>query len=206
MIWTFQIGNPDWGEKFASLLDQRLKQMLPERCLWEILQGQESEIRQRAALMLLGWFLKGNKQLQRATELDDLAEVANQIQRSINAALRVSMYKVRTLMVRDLKRFTQFNDKKHSAQCIHPALHKNTWELPFEAQRSLLLLLLEDAESTRAIAPSHAGMVRRMVDHSMTQADIAKELGISRPAVNQRIKGVGAAIAKSLEKAEFPIA
>ena len=156
--------------------------------------------------MLLGWFLKGNKQLQRATELDDLAEVANQIQRSLNAAIRISTLKVRKSLARDLKRFTQFNEKKHFGHCLHPALHRNVWELPFEAQRSLLLLLVEDAESTRAIAPSHAGMVRRMVDHSMTQADIAKELGISRPAVNQRIKGVGAAIAKSLEKAEFPTA
>jgi hypothetical protein len=204
LVWTFQTGNPKWGEKFARLLDERLKQMLPEGRLREILQGQESEIRQRAALMLLDWFLRGNRELQLATEIKDLGEVANQIQRSINAAIRISTMKIRRSLIRDLNRFVEYNEKEHTTSCIHPALRVNVWELPFEAQQSLLLLLLEGAETTRAVSPSQTSMVRRMIDLSMSQADMAKDLGISRPALNQRISHVGSVVRSSLEKTEFP--
>lgn len=205
IIWTFQVGNPKWGEKFASLLDRRLKQILPEGRLRDLLEGQESEIRQRAALLLLQSYLNGNRILQSATEREDLAEVANQIQRSINASLRLASCRVRRALDRDRKRFTELDESVHSSSVMHPAWRKKVSELPFEARRSLLLMLLEDGVRARSISKANSHMVREMIDSDMTQADMAREIGISRPAVHQRISSVGAAIAASLEKTEFPI-
>ena len=44
-----------------------------------------------------------------------------------------------------------------------------------------------------------------MVDQELSQSKMAKELGISRQAVNQRIRFVAAELNEALEKAEFPI-
>lgn len=205
MLWTFQSGNPKWGEKFAFLLDMRLKQMLPEGRLKDLLEGQESEIRQRAALMLLQSYLRGNQRLQSATEREDMAEVANQIQRSINASLRLASCRVRHALQQERKRFSEFDEELYADPHSHPACRENVSELPYEAQRSLLLLLLEEGVRARSISSVNSNMVREMISSDVTQAGMARELGISRSAVHQRINDVGAAVKATLEKKEFPI-
>jgi len=205
MIWTFHVSHPQWGRKLASLIDERLRQMLPEGCLKDVLIGQESEIRQCAALMLLQRFLNGNQQLQFATEQKDLAEVANQLQRSISASLRIASRRLRRSLQRDRSRFTEFNEIANTQKTIHPACREKVCELPFEAQRSLLLLLLEEGVRARSISPANSRMVQLMVDQELSQTEMAAELGITRQAVNQRIRCVAEGLEDSIEKAEFPL-
>ena len=205
LAWNFQRRTPRWSERFASLLDERLKQMLPEGCLREILHGQESEIRQRATLLLLERFLMGNQHLQKASESDDMEEVANQIQRSISASLRIASYRVRRSIQRDRGRFTEFDEAEHSKQSLHPAEIKYVRELPLEAQRQLLLFLLEEGVRSSAISTANSQIIHQMVDQELSQTEMAKELGISRQAVNQRIRCVAAGLNEALERAEFPM-
>jgi hypothetical protein len=205
MSWTFQMNHPRWGENFASLLVQRLKQILPDNSLREILKGQEPEIRQEASLMLLQRFLQGNQHLHQAAEREDLADVANQLQKSIGAALRLGRLRILRSIHSQRKRFTEFEEEKHFAQSIHPSFHIHVGQLPYEAQRLLLLFLLEEGVMKRMISGSNAQIVQRMLDHGISQSCMAIELGVSRQAVNQRIRCVGEVVRESLEKTEFPI-
>jgi len=178
--------------------------MLPEGCLRDILQGQESEIRQRAVLLLLERFLRGNHLLTKATENNDLTQVANQIQRSINAALRLSKSKVQSSILRDRRRFIEFDERVHSSQDLHPSCREKVSELPLETQRSLLLLLLEEGVRERSISEANSTMVHQMMEQGMSQSEMAEEMGISRQAVNQRIRCVADVVQEELEKREFP--
>jgi len=48
-------------------------------------------------------------------------------------------------------------------------------------------------------------MVHQMMEQGMSQSEMAEELGISRQAVNQRIRCVAEGLEDSIEKAEFPL-
>ena len=135
----------------------------------------------------------------------ELWPTRSQITASISASLRIASYRVRRSIQLDRGRFTEFDEAEHSKQSLHPAEIKYVRELPLEAQRQLLLFLLEEGVRSSAISTANSQIIHQMVDQELSQTEMAKELGISRQAVNQRIRCVAAVLNEALERAEFPM-
>lgn len=174
---------------------------MPTGRLRGILAGLEDEVRQNAALMLLEQYFQGNHRLDDARENLDLAAAANQIQRSINAALRLSQFRLRRALFRDSQKFTQFDEIHHTP--VYNTHNLHTFELSFEARRTLLVSLLERSVRERSLPKTSADMIGHMIDQGMTQAQMARELGISRAAMSLRISRISEVVQSTLETTEL---
>jgi len=200
--WIFHQSTRGWGERFAELLDQRLRQIMPKGRLSGILNGLEDEVRQNAALLLLEQYFHGNHRLHEARQNLDLVAAANQIQRSINAALRLSQIRLRRTLYSESQRFIQFEEIHHAP--THSPDCRHMFQLPFEDRLRLLVSLLEKSVTDRSLSKPSAEMIREMIDRGITQVQMARELGISRAALSQRISKISDVVQNALETTELP--
>ncbi len=206
--WVEYYRKPDDAaleRRLVTILDLVLNQTLPERKYFGLLHGRKAEIRQEALLCLLQRYLVGNQRLLETTLSGDLKAIANQLRRSIHAAVWVSVRKLHREIRKERNRFVRYDtvDESAFATTSHPAEYKTLWALPFEAQQALVLLTLRKGIAEHRLPAKSAHMALDMVEGPMSSAQMARTLGVTRQAVHQRLKPVRNYLRKSIDTEEF---
>lgn len=204
--YCFTPSCPSAREELANHLDRLLQQRLPDDCAAP-LQGMEGDIRQKAHLRLIGKYLAGNAQLLEATASGDLAEVANQLRKSVSGAVRTECNSLRRKLNRDLTHIEEGTDPDTvlAPRTMHPANRTALWELPFEQQQLLVFVALEKAVTQDLVSSRSAGLAREMVEDGKSQSDVARSRGITRQSVHEALGPVREVIAELIESEEFPL-
>ena len=207
--WLSYCRDPECREvcgHFAIKLDALLKSRVPDGLYQGILKGLEDEVRQEAYLLLVGKYLAGNSDLIAATAAGSRKEITNQITKSLCGSIR----SVRQTMKRLRWRYLELHpcgvdlDTCPQVICEHPAQRTSLWVLPFELQRQMVFASLQNAIQEKLLVARSARIAMTMVDEGLTQSDIAKSLGISRPAVHQMLAPVRDYLKRDIETREFP--
>jgi hypothetical protein len=198
---------PSAREELASHLDLLLQQRLPDGYHATPLQGMEGDIRQKAHLLLIGRYLAGNAKLLEATASGDLAEVANQLCKSVGGAVRAECDSLRKKLDRESEHIEEGSDPDSipDLQNTHPANRRALWELPFEQQRLLVFAVLEKAVVQELVSSRSAGLARELVEDGKSQSDLARSCGVSRQSVHEALGPVREILAKLIESEEFPL-
>jgi hypothetical protein len=203
--WLAFATTPDDKRKLndlADLLEREVRLRLPDDSLGSGF-GNEADIRQKTCLRLLESHLAGNRELIGATQTRSYAKMAVQIVYSINSALRIERKRAIRKTARELKRTRELTED-NGGSCSHPA-GQTYWELPYEIQRELALTALALAVSQRLLTNANAAIARKMIEDDLTEAQVARELGVSRQAVNQQLKRVRKHLAKVVATQELPL-
>jgi hypothetical protein len=196
LAWIELTRSPQDGQyRFHDLLAALLKTRIPDGSASGILQNREDELRQSAHLILLR-YLPGNSTLASAVEDQDLKTIRDQIERSINAAIRMASLRLRRSL--GLNRLLWLPIQT----CLHPSLRRTLWDLPIDDQQAIVLMLLRRAPDW--IPRGTVIMTILMVEANISQAWMAQLLGISRQAVHRRLIPVRIYLCEAIKEVEFP--
>jgi hypothetical protein len=181
---------------FANRLDFALSVIFPNGTMGGSMQGTEDEIRQNAAILLLNKFLAGNRKLMAATAKTNKKQILNQINRSMLAALKVCRRQLSRKITKERIMLDELLAEDPRLPNVLPKLNTKLWELPFALQHILALKLLQISVQTKQTSKASTKVVEAILDGKMTQAQMARKLGVSRSAVSQTVQSV----TKSLRK------
>jgi len=184
---------PECQQRLNALavnLDKLLRARLPEDTLKGLLKGREREIQQDAHLLLLSRFLSGNRKLLQATRTGTHSEILNQVQRSISAAVNINMRRLRRMLSQESNRWVPLPEDAGSFGRYDHVSNRGYWELPYPIQRELALLMIRRALQQARITRGSAMLATTMIEQNLTQAEMARQLRVSRSAVNQRLASV----------------
>ena len=206
--WLAYTTEPDCKKKaqeFELELNKTLKCWVPDGTQTGVLTGLESEIRQRAAILLIDRFLAGNAGLTSSTPSGSVPESRKYLAQAINGAVKYSR--------QDILRYESGVAAKHEfredinslAFVPHPTQRRNVWELPLDLQLQLVLAGLRMAIREKEIPLKTVEMIRRMIKNGSSASDIARQLKISPQAVHQRLRKIGEYLWNHIEKTEFPL-
>ena len=109
--WIEHLAAPSQNslDALTNLLNEQITTLVPlDRFGGTILQGHESAVRQDALIMLSGGFLKGNSKLVEATATHDHGRVAEELMRSLSAAIRFVRLRIRREIVKEQRRVFPF--------------------------------------------------------------------------------------------------
>lgn len=200
-------GDSEAMDRLARELEGQLLKYLPKRSRSGILCGREGEIRQEALLLLLQRYLGGNTSLLKATKKQSLAEISQELRRSILGALQASQRKLIHKLRRELKQ-TDYCERIEDhllGVCCHPSEHNSVWQLPYEGQRELVFAGLRIAIAKHLLPTGSAELVIKMIEENLTQSAMAEATGVSRQAVSQRLTPVRKYLKRYVEETEFPL-
>jgi DNA-binding CsgD family transcriptional regulator len=175
---------------FAQELDFALRVKFPSGTLGDIMRGAEPEIRQDAALLLLGKFFHRNSELATATAAADIPEIANQLARSMAEALNICYFRIRRCRVKETIRQVELLSDDPRLPSMEAANRRHLWQLPFALRHLLALKLLQISVESKQTTKASAKVVAAILDGKMTQAQMARKLGVSRSAVSQTVHSV----------------
>jgi DNA-directed RNA polymerase specialized sigma24 family protein len=204
--WISFCASPDNQDELARQLDALLKSRLPDGRCQEPIAGQEDEIRQEAYLLLVQRYLSGNPALFDATEVLDMDEIAEQIERSARASLTAVK---RAMKKAALKRAHRHDDDTSlDAVCgaDHPANRGNLWALPYEVQRALVFSTLRRAADENLLPQQSVSLATDMIELDLTQSLVAKAQGVTRQSVHQHLARVREVLKSEITHVEFPMA
>lgn len=167
-------------------------------------QQREGEIRNNTNLFLLKSFLRGNRELAKATSRGDAKRINEELERSIHAAVKIQKKRINREIQKDLDRLTEFDEFRTPvfAPC-HPSLAKGLRDLPPSLQSEHLLGAISDSLARQEINNDTAELIREMTDEGMTPARAARIHQVSRNAMRQRLRRAAKSINRSLEKREL---
>ncbi len=186
----------------AELLEAEVRRRIPHNSQEDLL-GIRDEIIQKTCLRLLGGHLSGNPKLLLATRSGSVAVISYQLRVCISTALKYERKEAIRRAVRHNARQTELTEDNGGVS-LHPA-GRSFWELPYEVQRELALAALRLAVTQRLLTASNAAMAIRMIEGNLTEAEVSREMGISRQAVNQRMEKVRKHLPKMIDTQEFPL-
>jgi len=181
---------------FAAELDYALREKLPSGTLGDIMRGAEPEIRQDAAILLLDNYFLRNPELTAATAAANTAEVANQLARSMAKAIRICYMRLRRRRYKETTRQVELLSDDPRLPFVEATQRRHLWQLPFALRHMLALKLLQISVQKKQTTKASAKVVTALLDGKMTQAQMARKLGVSRSAVSQTVHSV----AKNLQK------
>ncbi|CAN5781458.1 hypothetical protein BH09VER1_BH09VER1_17810 [soil metagenome] len=185
-------------------LDRAIRESLPAGTFRDVLRGREQEFWQDANILLLQRFLVGNPRLTKATREVDTNEIANQLYRSISASLKISIARRRRIGRMEERRFREITDADIGL-CYHPAC-RQFWALPSAVQFEITRIALQHAVASNLLSSASVKVARLMLAKNFNQSKAAREIGISRQAINQRLKPVGRFLNAYITHLEFPMA
>jgi len=189
----------------ASAIEEEIRIRLPDYFFRGILGGYEAEIRQDAILMLLGRYLTGNRDLSHYTAAGDPAGIANELGRSIGAAIRFAKLRLKRRLATGQNRSEELTEE-NGGFYDHPAKRKGFFALPYHAQLQLCLAALRVALSSKRVSPASAKVAMLMIEEGLSEAEAARVLGISPSGINQLLKKVRKHLPRIINNSEFPLA
>lgn len=188
-------------EKLAVMLDQRLRAVHPDGS-W--IQQREGEVRNNANLMLLESFLRGNRKLIEATLQNNQERIAEEIDRSMLAAVSIQKKRILAQIKSDANRLAEFDEFTIPVYAPeHPSLRRELSNLSPGLMREHFLGAVEDALSSEELSLETAQLIREMADEGMSSAKAARRRRISRNAVRQRLRRAASGINRALERRDF---
>lgn len=165
----------------TEYLNEQIQRQVPlDRFMGTILQGHEAIVRQDALIMLSGGFLLGNKQLLQATAIDDFDLVADQIMRSLAAAIRFVRLRVRRKIVDEQRRMLPLIGDVHSSG--GPVLESDTQDL--KAIESTLKRALREHRLTLL----DQKLAIAVICDGENYKKVSRRLGISKSQGYRRLK------------------
>lgn len=204
--WIAFCTSPEAAQsELACHLDALLKAGMPDGRCQGPMSGQEDEIRQEAYLLLVQRYLAGNAALFDATEALDEQEIAEQIQRSARASLRVTKRSITKAVLRRAKMHDHEVDIDAVCGADHPANRASLWALPFEVQRELVFSILRRAAEENLLPTRSLSVARDMLELELSQTRVAKNHGISRQSVHQHVERVREVLKRAMARTEFPL-
>jgi predicted DNA-binding protein YlxM (UPF0122 family) len=203
--WISFCASPDNQDELARQLDALLKSRLPDGRCQEPIAGQEAEIRQEAYLLLVQRYLSGNPALFDATEVLDMDEIAEQIERSARASLTAVKRAMKKAALKCAKVHDEGADIDAVSGSEHPANRTNFWALPHELQRGLVFATLRRAVNENRLTQRTISIAVNMLESERGQSPAAKAHGISRQSVHQHLSRVREVLKTEIAHAEFPM-
>jgi len=208
--WLDYCANPDCSmarDLLAVHLDELIQSRIPTGHYDGIMKGWEKDVRQEACLLAISNYLGGNPELIAATAGGCLAEIDNQICKSVNASIKTAFRALRKSLARHHALHVYGVDPEafKQASCVHPAQRKILWELPFEVQRAIVFAALKNVVVENHLCARSVDVVIEMVDKALSQSAMAEKHGVTRQTINERIAPVRRLIAALVETQEFPL-
>jgi hypothetical protein len=209
--------------KLAEAMEWEIRIRLPDSAFQGMLAGAGRAIRQDANLLLLTGIpetepdagvapgkkkrrregmLAGNADLLRATIKGKFAEVGNQLERSIRAALSIARRRAARAIWKHLSRYEEVAEEKVGSY-KHPS-DNSFGELPYEIQKQIALAALKIAVSEKTLSEKNAAPAAVMIKKNLSEAQAARKLGISPQAVNEHLQKVKKHLPKIIDSQEFP--
>ena len=137
--------------------------------------------------MLFVNLLAGNRELAIATRNRKQLEVTRQLHRSASAALKFSRWKLLKKSCREVTLFRLDEENIDAVSCQHTSSFNALHRLPLDAQQKLVLDTIREAVAQLQLGPNTAELARTLIEENVTQTELAKSLGVTRQAVNQRV-------------------
>ena len=206
--WLAFVQSPDAEpaqNRFATELNNLVRKFLPAGSLMEPLRNMREDLCQEAGLLLFSKLLAGNTSLVAATRARNRTEIAGQIRRSVSAAIRFSKWKLLKDLADRPEQLHPDKDKSEIFNCQHPANFKSLRDLPMEAQHKVVLGMLRRAVRELHLTSRNADLAQTLLENNLTQADLARTLGVTRAAIHQRLKPVWRFLRKAISEEEFPL-
>jgi len=206
--WIAFVQTPDdepARNRFATELNDLARKFLRSSALIPPLKSLSDDLSQEACLLLFSTLLTGNKHLDAATRARHRSMIAGQLRCSVSAALRFAKWKALKKLVRTPDHPQPAKEKREIVTDQHPANFRALSELPFETQQKLVLDMLRQAVRELHLTSDHAELARTLLENDLTQADLARSLGVSRQAVSQRLNPVWRYLRKAIDDQEFPL-
>jgi hypothetical protein len=153
-------------------------------------------------------YLAGNTDLVVATALGDQWAITEEIQKSLGGSIRAvsKTLKKQLLYHQKMHVYGEDLDTHANNSCVHPACHKNIWELPFDLQRQIVFASLRIAIRDNLILARSARLALEMLEKGLSQSQIARSRGVSRQAVHAVMAPVRQHLAMIVATQEFPLA
>jgi len=206
--WLAFVETPDKESaqnRFATELNDLVRKFLVAGSLMEPLRNMREDLGQEASLLLFSRLLAGNKELVAATRAGNRKEIAGQIRRSVSAAIRFSKWKLFSKLAGRPVQLQPDKDKREISTYQHPANFKALRELPLDAQHKLVMNMLRRAVRELHLTPGNADLAQTLIENNLTQAELARSIGVTREAVHQRLKPVWRFLRKAIDDEEFPL-
>lgn len=197
--------NKETLNNFANVLDRDLRIKLPNGALKGILRGYEPEIRQDAAILVLDRYLAGNRNLTEATANGEIETISNELGRSMNAALRICRLRHSRRIHKEFRLREELDPEDFRLPTTSAASDLHFWELPYSIRHLLTLKLLQLAVTDHNISPKTANLAIEMLEGGLSQADMAKNQGVSRAAISQSVKMIRKELKLLASKIEGPL-
>lgn len=208
--WLSLWNNPDDEHALDQLgteIDYLLCRLLPRGRILGPLLDWEADIRQEAGLLLYQRYLAGNKDLISASRLQDHEEITGQIRRAVWVALKVTIWRYRKKFRRVIQLFESSAniDEFKDIAWPHPAEYRRIGELPLDVQLHLVRSVLRRAVREKRLSVENAAIASTLLEGNISQAQLAKSLGVSRQAINQRLLPVRQYLQSAIHDEEFPL-
>ena len=226
-VWLAFAAEPESQKKrnaLAEALEWEIRIRLPDGAFRGALAGAGREIRQDANLLLLTGIpetepdagvtlgkkkrrcegmLAGNADLLRATIKGKFAEVENELERSIRAALGIARRRAARAIWKQLSRYEEVAEENVGS--YKHASDNSFGELPYEIQKKIALAALKIAVAEKILTAKNAAPAAVILKENLSEAEAARKLGISRQAVNEHIQKVKEHLPKIINSQEFPL-
>lgn len=206
--WIAFIQAPDAESaqnRFATELHKLVRKFLLRASLITPLKNLSDDLCQEACLLLFSKLLAGNEDLVAATRSGHRSLMAGQLRCSVSAALRFAKWKLLKKITRAPDHFQAGKDDEEVATYPHPAHFTELRELSFETQQKLVLDMLRQAVCDLHLNSANAELAHTLVENNLTQADLARSLGVTRQAVSQRLNPIWRYLRQAIDEQEFPL-
>lgn len=181
----------------TSALGEAVLTTLRSQIPAESLGGHEEDVRQAAAELLFGRLILGNGDLLAATAQQDTNEIGRQILRSILAAGKFARDRHRQHMGREAQRRERLAQAVDQGEPI--IAEANEVGMPLKAKADLALAGLGIAVAKGLLNDANAELVHSILTKTKSQSQLAREHGISRASVCQRLRRTAQTLRRVIE-------
>ena len=191
-IWRHHCESPSneaYYEALANHLHSLLEEMYPTRSLGFPLIGREAEVRQDALQLLMKRYLKGRPNLKAATLDTPLSLVAEEIDKAVKAAWRISACTTMRNGKRHARELHISDDHWKAIEAPSPTDESLFAELDVDVRLALIELSITHLTKQRKISATTAKVASAYLAGrgQINQTQVASRLGITPQAVNQHI-------------------
>lgn len=191
--WLAWLDDQNDTSALGETVLRTLRSQIPDQSLG----GHAEDVRQAAAELLFGRLILGNGDLLAATAEQDYAEIGRQILRSILAAGKFAWARHRQHLGREAQRRERLAQAADQGEPI--IAEANALGMPLKAKADLALAGLGVAVSRGLLNKANAELVRSILKDRKSQSQIAREHGISRASVCQRLRRTALTLRRVIE-------
>lgn len=205
--WLAMENNPEDQKainRFGEVTNTLLRRATPDGLFSGIMACREPDVRQEAYLMLER-FLRNNRKLHEAKRNGNTREMGRQVTAAVIAAAYIAKLRLVRAVSHQASISQHLEENINTPEyAVHPWVVCETIDMAPDARRQLVKAAIEDAIERRLIDPTDATIVEEMMNHSLTQAQIARHRNISRGRVCQRTKRAVNVLKRLINETEVP--